>query len=92
MNIHKNARTTPYSRFLMARRIAAGEKIVKVAADFCVSPQMVRNWVQSLRTGGAGALQDRSSRLTAVCDRSKGHPVVVLFNSVAKGAVREPLR
>jgi hypothetical protein len=24
MNIHKNARTTPYSRLLMARRVAAG--------------------------------------------------------------------
>jgi hypothetical protein len=35
MNIHKNARTTPYSRLLMARRVAAGEKIVKVATDFC---------------------------------------------------------
>src|SRR5262245_6255760 len=25
MNIHKNARTTPYSRLLMARRVAAGD-------------------------------------------------------------------
>ena len=41
MNIHKNARTT-YSRLLMARRVAAGEKAVTVAADFCVSEQTVR--------------------------------------------------
>ena len=62
MNIHKNARTTPYSRLLMARRVAAGEKIVKVAADFCISQQTVRKWVRRWRTGDASALQDRSSR------------------------------
>jgi transposase InsO family protein len=62
MNIHKNARTTPYSRLLMARRVASGEKMAKVAADFCVSTQTVRKWVQRWRTGGASALQDRSSR------------------------------
>src|ERR1700739_1737351 len=42
MNIHKNARTTPYSRLLMARRVGAGERAVKVAGDFCVSEQTVR--------------------------------------------------
>jgi transposase InsO family protein len=62
MNIHQNARTTPYSRLLMAHRVTAGEKIVKVAADFCVSQQTVRKWVERWRTGGASALQDRSSR------------------------------
>src|SRR5215813_11616915 len=62
MNIHQNARTTPYSRLLMARRVAAGEKIVKVATDFCISQQTVRKCVQRWRNGGVGALQDRSSR------------------------------
>src|SRR5215510_13732609 len=62
MNIHQNARTTPYSRLLMARRVAAGEKIVKVATDFCISQQTVRKWVQRWRNGGVGALQERSSR------------------------------
>jgi transposase InsO family protein len=62
MNIHKNARTTPYSRLLMARRVDAGERVTKVVSDFCVSEQTVRKWVRRWRTGGAIALQDRSSR------------------------------
>jgi len=52
----------PYSRLLMARRVAAGEKIVKVAADFCVSPQTCANGFSAGERGGAGALQDRTSR------------------------------
>lgn len=62
MNIHKNARTTPYSRLLMARRVRAGERVVKVAADFCVSEQTVRKWVRRWQVGGEMALRDRSSR------------------------------
>ena len=62
MNIHKNARTTPYSRLLMARRVDAGERVSKVAGDFCVSEQTVRKWVRRWRSGGDIALLDRSSR------------------------------
>ena len=62
MNIHKNARTTPYSRHLMARRVGAGERAVNVAADFCVSEQTVRKWVRRWQGGGETALLDRSSR------------------------------
>ena len=62
MNIHKNARTTPYSRLLMARRVDAGERVAKVASDFCVSEQTVRKWVRRWRMGGESALRDRSSR------------------------------
>jgi hypothetical protein len=43
MNIHKNARTTPYSRLSMAQRLAAGEKATKVASGFCVSAQTVKS-------------------------------------------------
>ena len=62
MNIHKNARTTPYSRLLMARRVGAGERVAKVASNFCVSEQTVRKWVRRWQSGGPIALQDRSSR------------------------------
>src|SRR5215471_12012363 len=62
MNIHKNARITPYSRLLMARRVAAGESAVSVAADFYVSEQTVRKWVRRWRSGGEIALLDRSSK------------------------------
>ena len=34
MNIHKNARTTPYSRLRIALRVDGGEKAATVAADF----------------------------------------------------------
>ena len=70
MNIHKNARTTPYSRLLMAHRIGAGERVVKVASDLCVSEQTVRKWVRRWQIGGAIALLDRSSRPT----RLRGTP------------------
>jgi transposase InsO family protein len=62
MNIHKNARTTPYSRLLMARRVEAGERVADVAADFWVSEQTVRKWVHRWRRGGEIVLRDRSSR------------------------------
>jgi transposase InsO family protein len=61
MNIHKNARTMPYSRLLMAHRVERGEKAAKVAAEFCVSEQTVRKWVRRWRAGGEIALEDRSS-------------------------------
>jgi transposase InsO family protein len=66
MNIHKNARTTPYSRLLMARRVGAGDRVVDVAADFCVSEQTVGKWVRRWQSGGEAALLDRSSRPTRV--------------------------
>ena len=61
MNIHKNARSTPYSRLQMARQVEHGEKAAKVAVDFCVSEQTVRKWTRRWRAGGEIALQDRSS-------------------------------
>ncbi len=36
MNIHKNARTTPYSRLLMVQRLNAGWSVAAVAAAFGV--------------------------------------------------------
>jgi len=63
MNIYKNARTTPDNRLLRwPRRIGAGERVVKVASDLCVSEQTVRKWVRRWQIGGEIALLDRSSR------------------------------
>ena len=73
MNIHKNARTTPYSRLLMARRVGAGERVVKVASNFCVSEQTVRKWVRRWQSGGPIALLDRSSRPARLRGRSAEH-------------------
>jgi transposase-like protein len=66
MNIHKNARTTPYSRLLMARRVGAGERVVKVAADFCVSAQTVLKWPRRWQVGGE---VHRESACRQLCGR-----------------------
>src|SRR5262245_12680876 len=73
MNIHKNARTTTYSRLLMASRVGAGERGAKVASNFCVSEQTVRKWVRRWQSGGPIALQDRSSRPARLRATSAGH-------------------
>ena len=46
----------------MARRIGAGERVVQVASDLCVSEQAVRKWVRRWQIGGAIALLDFSSK------------------------------
>ena len=62
MNIHKNARTTPYSRRLIVRRIVEDKAPTKqVAAEFHVSTNTVRKWLRRWREGGELSLQDRSS-------------------------------
>jgi transposase len=62
MNLHKNARTTPHSRHLMARRVLEQKQpAIKVAADFGVSERTVRKWLARWRAGGEPALHDRSS-------------------------------
>jgi transposase InsO family protein len=62
MNIHKNARTTPYSRLLMVRRVVEdAAPVAQVAIEFHVSQNTVRKWVRRWREGGELSLQDRSS-------------------------------
>jgi transposase InsO family protein len=63
MNIHKNARLTPFSRAEAARRvIEEGQTARSVASDFAVSERTVRNWAKRLKEEGPAGLQDRSSR------------------------------
>jgi transposase InsO family protein len=63
MNIHKNARLTPYSRAEAARRVMEeGQTAKSVATDLAVSERTVRNWVKRLKEEGPTGLQDRSSR------------------------------
>lgn len=62
MNVHKNARTTLFSRGVLVRRVLAGEPVAEVAADFSVSERTVFKWLARFRSGGEPALQDRSSR------------------------------
>ena len=63
MNIHKNARTTPYSRAEIVRRVMVlGETPGAVATAPGVSPRTVAKWLARYRAEGAAGLADRSSR------------------------------
>lgn len=53
MNVHRNARTTPYSRALIVERHAAGEPVTAIAAAFGVSVRTVYKWLARHRAGGS---------------------------------------
>ena len=61
MDVHKNARTTPQSRALIAARVAAGTRVAVVAQGFGISERTVRKWT-GRAAAGAFALEDRSCR------------------------------
>ncbi len=63
MDIHENARLTPYGRALLVRRILeVGETPKAVATAFGVSPKTVNKWVARFQAEGPDGLRDRSSR------------------------------
>ncbi len=59
MDVHKNARTTPHSRAVIAQRVHAGETVAAVARAFSISDRTARKWVQR---AAVGELADRSCR------------------------------
>ena len=61
MDVHKNARTTPYSRALIAQRIAAGVPLAVVAQAIGVCARTARKWARRADEGPL-ALEDRSCR------------------------------
>lgn len=62
MNIHKNARLTPFGREQMVRRILAGQtpEAAGLAAGVC--PATARKWLKRFLAEGVEGLADRSSR------------------------------
>ena len=63
MNIHKNARTTPYSRAEIVRRVLGRHETPSaVATALGVSCRTVAKWLARYRREGAAGLVDRSSR------------------------------
>lgn len=63
MNIHKNARTTPYSRAEIVRRVMVlREAPGAVASALGVSGRTVAKWLARYRREGEAGLADRSSR------------------------------
>jgi transposase InsO family protein len=61
MDVHKNARTTPHSRALIAQRVAAGETAAAVARALGLCDRTVHKWV-ARAVEGPLALEDRSCR------------------------------
>ena len=61
MDVHKNARTTPHSRALIAQRVAAGETAAAVARALGLCDRTVHKWV-ARAVEGPSALEDRSCR------------------------------
>ena len=63
MNIHKNARTTPYSRAEIVRRVVVlRETPSAVATALGVSQRTGAKWLARYRSEGPAGLADRSSR------------------------------
>ncbi len=63
MNIHKNARTTPYSRAEIVRRVMVLRETPRaVATALGVSQRTVAKWLARYRAEGEAGLTDRSSR------------------------------
>ncbi len=63
MNLHPNAKTTPYNRELMVRRVLEQAEPVKDTAEALgVSVRTVHKWLRRYREHGVDGLQDRSSR------------------------------
>lgn len=62
MNIHQNARLTPFGRAQLVQRVLRGEHPRDVARAFGVSERTAYKWLARWRTEGEAGLQDRSSR------------------------------
>jgi transposase InsO family protein len=63
MKLHRNAKSTPSSRFLLVRRVLfEGWSYAEAAEGFAVSVRTVAKWVRRFKEGGVAALEDASSR------------------------------
>jgi transposase InsO family protein len=62
MNIHKNARLTPYRRAELVQRAGRGERVTALAQELGISLRTARKWRARYRAEGAAGLHDRSSR------------------------------
>ena len=62
MNVHKNARLTPFRRREMALAVRAGLSQAEAARQYGVSRPTVRKWVTRFEELGEAGVADRSSR------------------------------
>ncbi len=61
VKLHRNARTTPFSRKLLVERIESGDSVRAAAEAVGVSRSTAYKWLGRWRDEGAGGLEDRSS-------------------------------
>ena len=62
MDVHQNARLTPYCRGLLVEKVLRGRPQTEVAAELGVSARTVRKWLKRFQAEGPEGLLDRSSR------------------------------
>ena len=62
MNMHKNARLTPFGRERMVMEVVSGQAPETAARVAGVCPRTVRKWVARYQSEGLAGLADRSSR------------------------------
>ncbi len=62
MNIHKNARLTPFGRERMVGMMLSGQTPQAAARTAGVCPRTARKWFARFKAQGGAGLQDRSSR------------------------------
>jgi transposase InsO family protein len=73
MNAHKNARTTPFGRAVMVRRVLEeGWSVAAVASAFEVSTRTVRKWLARFGSEGVAGLQNRGSAPHLVANKLPG--------------------
>lgn len=64
MNVHQNARLTPFRRRELVTRLEMGEAVLSVARQLGISVRTARKWRGRFRVYGVLGLHDRSSRPT----------------------------
>ena len=62
MNVHKNARLTPWGRERLVRAVLSGQTPEAAAQTAGVCPRTARKWVDRFKAEGIEGLKDRSSR------------------------------
>jgi transposase InsO family protein len=62
MNVHKNARLTPFGRERLVGMVLSGQTPEAAARAAGVCPRTARKWVERFRAEGVAGLMDRSSR------------------------------
>jgi transposase InsO family protein len=62
MNMHKNARLTPFGRERVVMQVESGQTAEAAARAAGVCPRTVRKWLERFRSEGLAGLTDRSSR------------------------------